>query len=67
MTMPEMNGKDIFKEMIQLNPEIKAILMSGYDTDKEVYELLQMGIKDFLRKPFSRDDLLKKITTVLHD
>jgi two-component system cell cycle sensor histidine kinase/response regulator CckA len=64
MMMRKMHGKDAFVEMKLVNPDVCALLMSGY-TDYDVQELLDLGIKGFIAKPFHSKQLLQKIREAL--
>ena len=57
MVMPEMNGRDAFKEMKRINPEIKAILASGYSLDGEAQSIIDEGVQSFIHKPFRRGEI----------
>ncbi len=64
LTMPSMNGITLIKRAQEIRPGLKAILCTGYDpasssSDKEV------GIAARLSKPFSIQDLLTVVRTVL--
>ncbi len=67
MTMPEMNGRDAFIEMKKINPEIRAIIQSGYSIDEDAKKILYMGVKEFIEKPFPQELLSEKIAEVLND
>jgi signal transduction histidine kinase/CheY-like chemotaxis protein len=64
MMMPRMHGKDVFAAMKLVNPHVCALLMSGY-TNSDMQELLDLGIKGFIPKPFSSKQLLQKIREAL--
>ncbi len=65
MIMPVMNGKDAFIAMKKINPDIKALLTSGYSLNGEAQAILDDGVKGFLQKPFKKEDLLHKISNLL--
>jgi two-component system, response regulator YesN len=54
--MPKMNGNILCTKLINLNPDLKIILISAYD-DIE-YDASRF---DFIRKPISTDQLLKMV------
>jgi CheY-like chemotaxis protein len=64
MMMPGMHGKDVFAAMRLLNQNVCALLMSGY-ANSDVQELLDLGIKGFISKPFRSKQLLQKIRDTL--
>jgi PAS domain S-box-containing protein len=63
--MPGMNGPDLAKRLAEKCPNLKALFISGYTADV----LRARGTLDermpFLSKPFSRDDLARKVREVL--
>ncbi|TFH55413.1 MAG: PAS domain S-box protein [Candidatus Zixiibacteriota bacterium] len=64
MMMPNMSGKDVFAAMKQINPQVCALLMSGY-SDSNLQEALDQGVKGFIPKPFRSKQLLQKIREAL--
>jgi len=65
MIMPKMGGKDAFREMKTINPEIKVILASGYSIDHEAQSILDEGAVGFVQKPFTVAQLLSEINLAL--
>jgi len=65
MVMPELGGRDTFTAMKKINPNVKAILSSGYSINGEAQKIIEDGVKDFVGKPFDISDLSKKVANVL--
>jgi CheY-like chemotaxis protein len=63
--MPEMDGIEVFERMASINPEIKAIITSGYSDDCRIERILAGGRHDHLKKPFTRQQLSRSISRVL--
>ncbi len=63
--MPKMNGKDVFDEMKKINPDIKAIFISGYTRDIIHKRGLLDQSLDFVAKPLNPKKLLLKVRKVL--
>jgi DNA-binding NtrC family response regulator len=63
--MPEMNGKELYSQIVNLRPQIKVIFMSGY-TDNVIahHGVLDEGLH-FLQKPFSIGALARTVVGVL--
>jgi len=57
MIMPEMNGKECFIELKKINPEIKVVLSSGFSREEDIELMRSLGIKGFIRKPFTGSEL----------
>jgi PAS domain S-box-containing protein len=65
MIMPGgMNGYDIFKSIRSANPEIKALVITGYIGGLAADNVLDPDIP-ILQKPFDSDGLLQKISEIL--
>lgn len=65
MTMPKMNGEDCFRELRQINPEVRVILSSGYNEQDATNRFAGKGLAGFLQKPYSSDFLAEKIQAIL--
>lgn len=66
MIMPEINGDEVFDQMVSINPEIKVIIISGYADHGWIDTILASGCHDHLRKPFTASDLKQSIARVLN-
>jgi len=60
--MPSMDGIELSKKIYKLNKEQKIVVLSAHDESHYLIDLLNLGIKGFLQKPFDK----KKILSVLH-
>ncbi len=59
-----MGGEECFKELKKLDPEVRAIVSSGYDNDDMARQYLDMGFCGYLTKPYRVTDLGKVIKAV---
>ncbi|MDC7232827.1 MAG: cache domain-containing protein [Spirochaetales bacterium] len=57
MAMPEMSGKECFIEMKAIDPSLKVVLTSGFRQDERVNDLMAMGVKVFVQKPYTFENL----------
>lgn len=65
--MPEMNGRDLAKQLIAASPEMACLFMSGHSGDVIAqHGMLDEGVH-FIQKPFSMQDLAAKVRQVLED
>jgi DNA-binding NtrC family response regulator len=64
VVMPELGGRDLAERALQIRPELKVILMSGYHDDDLVKEAVRKGAA-FLKKPFSSGDLTQTVCATL--
>ncbi len=67
--LPEMDGFEIY-DNLQANPETKDIpvmLVTAWADEKNIERASRAGIQHFLPKPFTEDELLYTILTLLVD
>jgi two-component system, cell cycle sensor histidine kinase and response regulator CckA len=60
-----MGGEQTFRHLRDLDPEVRAIIASGYDNDAMARQFYDMGFYGYLPKPYRVGDLGKIIRTVL--
>lgn len=65
IVMPDTNGLELYQELVLSLPELKVLFMSGYTDDVIADQgILDEGV-NYIRKPFSVNDLLKKVRNAL--
>jgi len=65
LTMPHMDGEAAFRELRRLKPDVRVILMSGYNEQDAISQFAGKGLAGFLQKPFKLEELrqlLKKLS-----
>lgn len=55
--MPGRSGLDVLKEIKELAPNTRVIMMSGYTSLESIKSAKDLGADDFLKKPF--DDIFE--------
>jgi transcriptional regulator NrdR family protein len=58
-------GEWVMRELKKLDPEVRAIVSSGYDNDEMVQRYLDLGFCGYLTKPYRVADLGRAIKTVV--
>ncbi|MCG2750836.1 MAG: transporter substrate-binding domain-containing protein [Desulfobacteraceae bacterium] len=67
VVMPEMNGRDLSRELKKFHPGIATLFMSGYTANVIAHQgVLDAGVY-FIQKPFSKKDLAMKVRLVLDE
>jgi len=64
INMPEMNGLEAFKHIKQVQPETGCIIISAEKETSILHEAMSLGIRDYLFKPFTVDQLELAIKNV---
>ncbi len=65
ITMPEMNGLEATKKILEMDPEAKIIICSAMGQQKIIIEAIEIGVKDFIVKPIKEERLLSAIDKAL--
>ncbi len=65
MTMPDMTGAELAKEVLALRPELPVILSTGYSEIIDKDKAARIGIRKFMLKPIKRRHLSKVVREVL--
>jgi len=58
LMMPGMSGMEALDRIHEVDPEIVAIIITGYATVEAAVKTIKKGAYDFISKPFTSDDLL---------
>jgi PAS domain S-box-containing protein len=67
IVMPEMSGSELAAELLRLRPDTRIIFTSGY-SDREIVRRTQSGAPaNFVSKPFTPEELQRKVREVLKD
>ncbi|MBI5582873.1 MAG: response regulator, partial [Deltaproteobacteria bacterium] len=65
LTMPQMTGIELTRELLQIRPEIPVVLCTGFSQSLSVLSAKKMGIQEVVMKPFIRKDLAVIVRRVL--
>ncbi len=65
LTMPRMDGEETFRALQRLKPDVRALLMSGFDESEAVPRFAGLGLAGFVQKPFNLRTLREKLPEVL--
>jgi two-component system, cell cycle sensor histidine kinase and response regulator CckA len=65
--LSKMNGIDVFKKIREIDPQMKVILASGFFEPDLKFSLQKMGARGFIQKPYSNDDVLRKLREILDE
>ena len=50
---PGIDGLDTYKKILEINPDQKAIIASGFSETERVKEAQRLGAKRYVRKPYT--------------
>ena len=66
MMMPSMDGPTTIRTLQKMNPNVKAVAVSGLASSNKVTAAINSGVAGFLVKPYTAQELLKTINGVLN-
>jgi CheY-like chemotaxis protein len=66
--MPEMDGWDTFNRIHAISGlhDTPIAFFSSSDDPKDIHRAKEMGTVDFFKKPFEREDLLRRIEKIVN-
>lgn len=64
--MPGIDGLQATRDITKNHPGVKIIIFSAYDTFAYAQEAIQLGVKDYVLKPYNKEEVVKVITRVVH-
>jgi len=65
MTMPQMTGGELAGKILSIRKNFPVILCTGYSETVSEAEAFEIGIRRYLQKPFSNEDLAVSIREIL--
>lgn len=63
ISMPLMNGLDLIRAVREIQPEIKAVILSGFDEFGYLKEGMALGIENYLLKPINLQEFRATLVT----
>ncbi|MCR5420969.1 MAG: response regulator [Lachnospiraceae bacterium] len=66
ITMPEMDGLEALKRIIEKNPDQKVVMLSAAGQKDKVMQALKIGAIDFIQKPYEPETAIETINKILN-
>ena len=63
--MPELDGVELYKQLKQKDPALRAMIVSAYTNDECLQSARQQGIQEVLTKPFDIPVFLERLSFLL--
>ena len=67
LIMPGVQGMELLQKIVEFDPGIDVILMTGYYSTESAVEAIQKGAADYFPKPFSPEKLRQRIALIVED
>lgn len=65
INMPKLNGLDLANLVKKSYPDMKIILISGYDEFDYARQALRMGVEDYILKPVTKSEMITLLEKVV--
>ncbi len=65
LKMPGMDGMEVLRQVRELRPDIRVIILTAYGTIESAVEAMKLGAVDFIQKPFSPDEIRGLVSRVI--
>ncbi len=65
MMMPGMNGIELIRNAIEIDPNLIGIIMTGHGTVQSAVEAMKTGAFDYILKPFKLGELMPLLTRAM--
>jgi PAS domain S-box-containing protein len=65
LILTDLNGGEVFDRLRAIDPDIRVLLASGYSLDGEAAGILERGCNGFIQKPFTIEQLSRKLDGIL--
>ena len=67
MIMPDIDGMELLKHIKKNYPNIKVMVVTGYERAFTYTDVIRAGASDFISKPFNTDELEAKINRLVRE
>jgi two-component system, NtrC family, response regulator HydG len=67
LVMPGVQGMEVLQKVLEIDPGIDVILMTGHYSTESAVEAIQKGAADYFPKPFSPEKLRERIGQLKED
>lgn len=61
LKMTGMTGIDLARQVLQTTPDLPVVILTGYGDMDSVINALRLGVADYLKKPFSIDEVISVV------
>ncbi|AFY43492.1 response regulator [Nostoc sp. PCC 7107] len=65
--LPSLDGVTAIRTLQKINPQVKVIATSGFMPKDKLAEIMKIGVKKFLSKPYTVNELLLSLQEILNE
>jgi FixJ family two-component response regulator len=65
LKMPGMDGMEVLRQIRELRPDIRVIIITAYGTIESAVEAIKLGAVDFIQKPFAPQEIRELVLRIM--
>jgi PAS domain S-box-containing protein len=65
LNLPKANGAEVVRALLRERPGVHIVVASGYLEPDVKQELLEIGVKEYIQKPYVMDEIVQKVHAAL--
>jgi two-component system response regulator RegA len=62
LRMPGMSGTELVPRLLEMQPELRVVVLTGYGSIASAVEAMRLGAHNYVSKPADADDVLAAVT-----
>ncbi|MBI4763707.1 MAG: response regulator [Deltaproteobacteria bacterium] len=67
LRLPDMDGMEVIRQVRDKRPKTNVVIITGYPSVSSAVEAVKMGVSDYLRKPFTDDEIRSAVEKALKE
>ena len=67
ITMPHVDGIECIEQIVGIEPNVRILVISALNDKATGMEALEKGAMGFINKPFSENDIIQALETLVED
>ena len=64
-SLPDMCGADLYQQLREVRPDLPVVFLTAHSNLETAVSLMKSGVRDYLTKPFSLQELAERIDSTL--
>ena len=65
LRLPGMSGMEVLRQLREIRPDIRVIIMTAYGTVESAVEAMRLGACDYIQKPFIPEEIRDGVSRVM--
>jgi len=65
LNMPIMDGPDAIKNIKEINPDARIVVLSAMGDDEMIAQVKSLGVSSFIKKPFDIRDIISVLASIV--